>query len=45
MEFKTDLELRRELSLMMVSRLHELNVTESSFVRSTGMYHGTFQSI
>ena len=45
MEFKTDLELRGQLSLMMVSRLHELKVTESSFVRQTGMYHGTFQGI
>jgi len=45
MEFKTDSELRRQLSLMMVSRLHELKVTESAFVRSTGMYHGTFPGI
>lgn len=45
MEFYTDLELRRLLSEAMVSRLHELKVTESSFVRNEGFYHGTFESI
>jgi hypothetical protein len=45
MEFYNDLELRRQLSEAMVSRLHELKVTESAFVRSEGLYHGTFASI
>ena len=43
MEFYTDLELRRLLSEAMVSRLHELKVTESTFVRNEGFYHGTFK--
>lgn len=45
MEFYTDLELRRLLSEAMVSRLHELKVAESAFVRSEGFYHGTFEGI
>ena len=45
MEFCTDLELRRLLSEAMLSRLHELKVTESTFVRKEGFYHGTFESI
>ena len=39
MEFYTDLELRRQLSEAMVSRLHELKVTESAFVRSEVMFN------
>ena len=45
MDFYTDLELRRQLSQAMTDRLHQLKMTESSFVRSTGLYHGTFQGI
>ena len=45
MLFYTDLELRRQLSLAMQSRLRDLKVTESSFVRSLGLSHGTFSDI
>ena len=42
---KTDLEFRRILATMMVSRLGELGVAQSTFERCAGMAHNTFQNI